>query len=238
MVSLIIPTYRERENLEPLLERLALVRASLGEPLEVLIVDSDSEDGTAACAQSLLARLQLGRLIEHPRGQGLARAVMSGVGQASGDLIGVMDADLSHPPELLPALAAAVRAGSEVAVASRYVSGGGAVNWPRSRRLLSRVGNRLARPLVPVADATSGYFVCRAALVRGLAVHPRGFKILLEILVQGDVRRAREIPYVFTDRRRGSSKLDAHALLAYLVQLGRLYWSRAARPAGRGAGHG
>ena len=223
MVTLVIPTSCECENIGRLLGRLAAVRSSLGERLEVLVVDSGSEDGTVTRARDVLSREQLGRVIEQPSGCSLAQAVREGIRQAMGELIGVMDADLSHPPELLPALVGVVRSGHEVAIASRYVAGAVALNWPWRRRVLSRLGNLLARPLVPAADATSGYFVCQAQLVKSLALETQGFKILLEILVKGCVHHVQELPYTFTDRVRGSSKLTGRELWRYLSQLARLY---------------
>ncbi|PIQ83292.1 MAG: hypothetical protein COV75_08310, partial [Candidatus Omnitrophica bacterium CG11_big_fil_rev_8_21_14_0_20_63_9] len=155
MLSVIVPTYNERENVEPLVRRLLAVRALLREPLEVLIADSASPDGTARAADGLLRPEQLGRALVISGPSNLCRAVTEGVRQAQGDLVAVMDADLSHPPELLPALVAAVRHGAEIAIASRYVAGGGIAKWPRTRRSLSWMGNLMARPLVGVRDATS-----------------------------------------------------------------------------------
>ena len=232
MVSLVIPTYQERDNMTPLLERLRAVAPSVGEPIEVVIVDNRSSDGTAGCARALLGGTLPGRVIECVRDTGLAESVMEGARAASGDLLGVMDADLSHPPELLPQLVAAVRQGNEVALASRYVPGGGITRWPWSRRLASQAANWLARPLTPVADATSGYFVCRREVVTSCGLHPRGFKILLEILVRGRVRRVREVPYVFTDRVRGVSKLNGRTAGLFLMQLAALSLARV-RGAGR-----
>ncbi len=230
MISVIIPTYQERDNIEPLLRRLAAVRPSLGEPLEVLIVDSNSDDGTADYGRQLFGELIPGRVIALDTQQGLAAAVLEGVRQATGDVIGVMDADLSHPPEVLPLLVRAVRAGNQVAVASRYVRGGRIVNWRWSRRMLSRIGNLMARPLVPVADATSGYFVAETDLLKAIPRSPRGFKILLELLVRGCVHRVDEIPYVFVNRVRGASKLGIRILWLYLMQLGSLYVHRVIHP--------
>ena len=232
MVSLIIPTCEERENIEPLLARLAAVRSRLEEPLEVLVVDSSSQDGTAACARHTLHREALGHVIVASTRCDVAQAVRLGIRQAAGDLIGVMDADLSHPPELLPALVKAIRnEGVQVAVASRYVRGGGLAGWPWHRKVLSRLGNLVVRPLTPVADATSGYFVCEAPLMRSVERPLSGFKVLLEPLVTGRAHRVEEIPYVFTDRQRGASKLRPRILWAYAKQLARLYWERCRRSA-------
>lgn len=223
MLSLVIPTYNERDALNTLLPSLAGLRPRFPEALEVLIVDDQSTDGTPDIAEQFLRREALGRVIRRAGPRDLAQAVVEGIRHARGDLIGVMDADLSHPPELLPLLVEAVRSGSDVAIASRYVPGGGIRNWPWRRRTLSWIGNVMARPLVRVADATSGYFVCRTPLVKSLGLQPRGFKILLEILVRGGVQRVQELPYVFTDRVYGSSKLAARTMWCYLIQLIQLY---------------
>jgi dolichol-phosphate mannosyltransferase len=232
MLSLIIPTDCERENIERLLERVEAIRPSLGEPMEILVVDNRSADGTADAARRFLDRIGQGRVIESLRKVDLAHAVVEGIHEARGELLGVMDADLSHPPELLPALVRAVRSGSRIAIASRYVPGGGIARSPAARRIASRVANLLARPLVSVADATSGFFVCRTDLVRSLGLQPQGFKILLEILVAGCVHDVREIPYVFTDRVRGRSKLRGRIVWRYLVQLTQLYDYRRRHPCG------
>ena len=230
MVSVVIPTYHEAETIGPLLVRLSAVRRRLPEALEVLVVDDRSTDGTPDVARRVLTAEALGRVIDRTGPRDLAQSVMEGVRHAQGDLIGVMDADLSHPPELLPALVGAVRAGREIAIASRSVSGATVLNWPWKRRVLSRLGNLLARPLVPVADATSGYFVCQAQLVKSLTPDARGFKILLEILVRGGVQRVQEVPYAFTDRVHGSSKLAARTMWRYLIQLIQLYRFRVSHP--------
>ena len=227
MLSVIIPTREERDNIEPILRRLSAVRSALDEPMEVLVVDHGSQDGTAACAADVLSREGLdGQVIADDGPRDLIRAVLVGARAARGERIAVMDADLSHPPELLPQLLQAVRAGSRVAVASRYVAGGGVEDWPPARRMLSHAGRWLARPLVPVHDATSGYFVCEAPLLRSLAAGRGGFKILLELLVRQNVRSIREVPYVFKDRQRGTSKLSRRVMWLYMGQLGRLYGHR------------
>lgn len=226
MLTVVIPTYQERGNVEPLCRRLEEARARLGEPLEVLMVDDRSEDGTAAHAGQLLFQTGLGRVIERDGVRDLSQAVLEGLRQARGDLIGVMDADLSHPPELLSSLVGAIRSGCDIAVASRYVPGGGVANWPWLRRGLSRLANGLARPLTRVHDATSGYFVGRASVLRAARAQPEGFKILLELLATTRQLRVVEVPYRFQDRRVGASKLAFRPLWLYLKQLGRLYGRR------------
>jgi len=234
MLSLVIPTYNERDAIGTLLSRLAAVRRELFEGLEVVIVDDHSTDGTPDIAEQVLRQRELGTVIRRAGSNDLAQAVLDGIRCARGDLIGVMDADLSHPPELLSALVEAVRRGSDMAVASRYVQGGGIQHWPWTRRVLSRLGNLMARPLVPVFDATSGFFVGQAKLLKGLSLNPRGFKILLEILVQGCVHRVQEVPYVFVDRVTGRSKLGGRVLWLYGVQLVSLYLHRLRHPCSHG----
>lgn len=223
MVSVIIPTYNERPNLEPLLSRLAAVRKALGEPLEIIVVDDASPDGTADVAERFLAQWSLGRVVRRQGRRDLAGAVLDGVREARGDLLGVMDADLSHPPERLPELVRAVRNGCDLAVASRYVAGGGVQGWRWHRRWLSHAANVLVQPLTRVRDATSGYFVCEADMIRKTEWQLVGFKILLELLASGRARQIREIPYLFSDRRAGSSKLGARPMWCYARQLIRLY---------------
>lgn len=226
MVSIVIPTFNERESLQALWPRLAAVRRHLDEPLEVLVVDDRSTDGTQELAEQALQADGMGRLIRRDGARDLAQSVMEGVRHARGDVIGVMDADLSHPPELLPALLQAVRSGADVAVASRYVPGGGIAQWSSVRRLLSWSANAMARPLVGVRDATSGYFLAHATLWRALLQAPYGFKILLELLACGQPHRVQEIPYLFVDRAHGRSKLRRRVLWRYAAQLGRLYKNR------------
>lgn len=230
MLSVVIPTYNEGQGIEELLSRLAAVQTLVPGGLEVLLVDDRSTDGTAEAAEAYFARAPVGRVIRRQGPRDLSQAVLEGVRQARGQWTAVMDGDLSHPPELLPALVDAVRAGREMAIASRYVQRRPTPNWSWSRRWLSRIGNLLVRPLVPVRDATSGYFVAETAWLNRLGVSPRGFKILLEILVRGCVHRVQEVPYAFAERRYGASKLGWRTLWAYLAQVGRLYLYRWRHP--------
>jgi dolichol-phosphate mannosyltransferase len=131
-----------------------------------------------------------------------------------------MDADLSHPPAVLPDLIGAINQGSLLAVGSRYVPGGGVVNWPLKRRFVSRVSCLLARPLTAVKDATSGFFAFRREVIEGVRLNPWGFKIGLEIYVKARHQgKIKEVPFVFTDRRAGESKLSGKVMGLYLKQL-------------------
>jgi dolichol-phosphate mannosyltransferase len=143
---------------------------------------------------------------------------------ARGDLIGVIDADLSHPPEaLLPMVRALERDGVDLAVGSRYVPGGGMEDWPWMRQLVSAVANRLTTALTPVHDATSGFFVVRRSALDGVVLNPIGFKIGLEVIARAHYRRCVEVPYVFTDRKHGFSKFTRREVVSFLKQLAILY---------------
>jgi dolichol-phosphate mannosyltransferase len=150
---------------------------------------------------------------------GLASAVMAGFGAASGDTLVVMDADLSHPPEVVPRLVDAVRDGTELAVGSRYVPGGGTVDWPLRRRVVSRVACLMGNALVPVRDATSGFFALRRSVIDGVRLDPVGFKIGFEVIARGRYRGVIEVPYTFRDREAGRSKFGTREILIYALQL-------------------
>ncbi len=230
MFSVIVPTYNERDNVRALLERVLPVLDGLDEEAELLIVDDNSPDGTAEHARAVAADHGAGkrvRAIVRTEDRGLAKAVMEGFRQARGDVVAVMDADLSHPPEVLPDLLAPIRdEGIEITVASRRVPGGGISNWPWTRRFTSWSAALMARPLVSIRDTTSGYFAVRKDLLDDVELRPIGYKIALEALVRTESERVREVPFVFTDRTAGKSKLGGAVMLAYLQQLVGLYRQR------------
>jgi len=237
-VSVIVPTYNEAEALAELVQRLFAALAATGRDAELVIVDDSSPDGTGEIAEQLASHYPI-RVLHRPPRSGLASAVLAGIARATGQVLVVMDADLSHPPELVPRLIEAVESGAELAVASRYVRGGGVYAWPWRRRFVSWVANLLARPLVPIRDATSGFFAFRREVVEGTQLDPIGFKIGLEVMAKGKYRTYREVPYTFVDRRFGRSKFGMRQVLDYLRQLMRLWRQRArapAAPSGTGSG--
>lgn len=220
LVSIVVPTYKEAEGLPALAEQTfaALSKAPISG--EMIIVDDNSPDGTGEVAEELARRFPI-RVIHRPGKLGLASAVMDGFATAKGDVLGVMDADLSHPPSLLTEMIAAiVERGADLAVASRHVPGGGVKNWPRRRQAISSFANLLARPVTSIHDATSGYFLVRRQAIEGVRLEPVGFKIGLEIMVKANYRTWEEVPYVFTDRRYGQSKFNNREVLNYLRHLG------------------
>ncbi|MDR7590522.1 MAG: polyprenol monophosphomannose synthase, partial [Armatimonadota bacterium] len=206
-VSVVVPTYNERETLSELVGRL---HQALGSGYEVVVVDDSSPDGTAELARELGRQYPV-RVLQRPGKLGLGSAVLEGARAASGRWVVVMDADLSHPPEVVPELVDALRSGAELAVGSRYVPGGGVRDWPWRRRLMSRVAVALARLWLRerVSDPVSGFFAARRELLLDPSLEGIGYKILLEVLVRNRGRSVVEVAYVFTDRRGGRSKLGA-----------------------------
>ncbi len=222
MLSLIIPTFNERDNIQPLYERVS--RALSAEEYEIIFVD-DSVDETTREIARIAAEDPRVRLL-HRRERGLSTAVIAGFGAAQGDLVAVMDADLQHPPEILPQMLQAQRQRrADVVVPSRYIAGGspGGLDGP-IRRSLSLGGRALAHLMLRESRATSdpmsGYFLAtREAVLPLLGSKPKGFKILLELLVRGRVQRTVEVPYSFAERSANQSKLGWKTQVDYLRQL-------------------
>lgn len=221
-ITVVLPTYNERENLAPLAQRLFTALDPL--ETELLVVDDDSPDGTAAAAAGLAATHPVRCLVR--RGErGLATAVIAGLRAARGELLVVMDADLSHPPEAIPALLAALNDPAvSMAIGSRFVGGGRVdLHWPWYRRLNSLVARLLARPLTPVRDMMSGFFAVRRRELRLEGLAPVGYKIALELIVRHRWTRVVEVPITFSERAAGRSKLNVGEQLRYLRHLARLY---------------
>jgi dolichol-phosphate mannosyltransferase len=223
MLSVIVPTYNERGALPELADRLTATFQQGGLDAEIIIVDDASPDGTAALAEDLADRYPV-RVLRRPGKLGLASAVLDGLKLAQGDLIAVMDADLSHPPEALLAMVRAIdEGGADLAVGSRYVPSGGMEDWPWSRQIVSKVANLLTLGLTPVHDATSGFFVVRRTALQGVRLNPIGFKIGLEVIARARYQRCVEVPYTFTDRKHGFSKFTRREVVSFLQQLAILY---------------
>lgn len=221
MISVIIPTYNESGNLEILLDRI--FEELKGVEAEVVVVDDNSPDGTGELAESLKQKHPVQVL--HRSGKlGLASAVLDGMKAAKGNILAVIDADLSHDPSILPHLHSLLQNGTDLAVGSRHVPGGGTKGWPLFRQMGSRFAISLARPITRVKDATSGYFAFRRSVVEGVPLDALGFKIGLEIFVKGRYKNWKEVPYVFQDRQSGKSKLNKKVVLEYLKHLIKLYW--------------
>ena len=232
-LTMVVPTYNERERIAELVRAVFDACDAHGAALEMIVVDDNSPDGTGAVADALTGSFRL-RVIHREGKLGLGTAVVAGFEAAAAPIVGVMDADFSHPPALVPRLLAAMKAtGADVVIGSRYVAGGSTPNWPVWRRLLSRAACLAARPLTPVRDAASGFFLIRHDVASRVAIRAGGFKICLELLQRGWPLRLVEIPYRFDDREQGESKMSLREAAGYLLQLRDLYllrWTRGHRP--------
>jgi dolichol-phosphate mannosyltransferase len=227
-LTMVVPTYNERDRLQELTTALFDACGQHQVDLELVIVDDNSPDGTGALADEL-ARTRRMRVIHRAGKLGLGTAVVAGFAVAESEIVGVMDADFSHPPALVPRMLAVLRATSaEVLVASRYVPGGSTPDWPVMRRLMSRSACLAARGLSPIRDAASGFFLIRRSIAQGVAIKAGGFKICLELLVRAWPKRLVEIPYRFDDRELGESKMSMKEAAGYLFQLKDLYRLRLA----------
>lgn len=218
-LSLVVPTYNERDRLPELVRAIFDAYQAGGVDGQLVIVDDNSPDGTGQVADELAARYPI--TVVHRSGKlGLGTAVIDGFKASASRYVGVIDADLSHPPELVPRMLAVMeRDGADVVIGSRYIRGGGTRNWELSRVMMSRFACLMARGLTPVRDATSGFFVMKRELAEGVRISAGGFKICLELLIRSAPRLVVEVPYVFTGRTAGESKMNTKEALGYLTQL-------------------
>jgi dolichol-phosphate mannosyltransferase len=217
--TLVVPTYNECEQVGGLVEEIFAVCSAHRLSPEVIIVDDNSPDGTGARAEALAGRWRV-RVLHRRAKLGLGSAVMAGVDASTSSIVGVMDADLSHPPKLLPALFNALQSlKADMVVASRYIPGGRTERWPWTRHAMSRVACWAARPLTPVRDPMSGFFLMRKDLASSLRTSVRGFKIGLELLVRTRPDSVAEIAYTFSNRASGNSKMSAGEVFRFGQQL-------------------
>jgi dolichol-phosphate mannosyltransferase len=225
-LALAVPTLNEAGNIDKLLTALTDALGEARYECEIVVVDDGSTDGTVDKVRDWARRDPRIRLISRAGERGLAGAVLCGWSQSRANLLGVIDADLQHPPELLPELLEAVE-GADIAIASRYARNHGTKGWNPLRAAVSRLSTLVAAPLISkknlrITDPMSGFFVIRRRCIEGLTFQTTGFKLLLEILVRGRIQIAREVPYHFGVRRTGRSKANAAVALDYLHLLGRL----------------
>ena len=223
-VTVVVPTYQERGNIGRLIKGIG--GALKGRDYEIVVVDDNSPDGTAEVAAGLAQTYPV-KVIRREGKLGLGSAILAGFSNAQGDIVGVIDADLQHPPELIAELVTAVENGVDIAIASRYVSGGGVEHWSASRKAVSKAATLLARPLTRTRDPMSGYFFVRRGVIDTQPFAAVGYKLLLEILVKGSYETVRELPYTFRERQEGHSKLGVREYVRYLKLLGHLYFGKA-----------
>ena len=229
-LSIVVPTYNERDRLPELVRGIFAAYGAEGLDAELIVVDDNSPDGTGPLADEL-AKTHRIRVIHRAGKLGLGTAVVEGFTASEAPIVGVIDADLSHPPRLLPRMLAIMEQHrADVVVGSRYIEGGGTRGWPLSRLLMSRLACMMAAGLTPVRDATSGFFLIRRELAAGVRISAGGFKICLELLVRGRPASVIEVPYVFQGRTAGESKMNVKEATGYLAQLRDLHRFRRAHP--------
>ena len=222
-VTVVVPTFQEAENLSEFIDRLGKVRQAHGLPLDLLIMDDDSQDGSVELVSSRPEPWV--KMIVRTSGRDLSQAVLEGLRRARGEALVCMDADLSHPPEAIPDMLGELSRGADFVVGSRYVSGGSTADaWGILRWLNSRAAILLARPLTAVRDPMSGFFALRrSTFERGRDFNPLGYKIGLELMIKCRSERVVEIPIHFETRHAGRSKLTLKQQVRYLQHLLRLY---------------
>jgi dolichol-phosphate mannosyltransferase len=220
-ISVIIPTYNEKDNIERIIGRC--LKALSTYDVEIIVVDDDSPDRTWELAQKTYSGNSSVHVIRRIHDRGLATAITEGFQEASKEYCAVIDADLQHPPEKLPDLLDALEQGADIAIGSRHIAGGGIENWSRTRKLVSWGATKVAKACVPatrgISDPMSGFFAVRRRIVTGVELNPTGYKILLELLTKCDYHSVVEVPYVFTEREHGESKLTATQYQSFLEHI-------------------
>ena len=224
VLSLIVPTYNEGQNVFELLNRIETLLTAIS--FEIIIVDDNSPDGTSSIVQNI--NRKYGNIKVHRRSGklGLSSAILHGFDRARGNFLAVIDADLQHPPEILPKMYRKISEGYDLVVASRYIDGGRIEGWKVHRVLISKMATFLAHTLFPksrkVNDVMSGCFMMQRASLSNTNLNPIGFKILLEILAKCKIERVAEVPYAFANRRNGKSNLSASEMRNFGVHICRL----------------
>jgi dolichol-phosphate mannosyltransferase len=219
-ITVIIPTFKEEANIRNIVAEVDAVLKKNSIRGEILVVDDNSPDRTIEIVNGLKSAIPGLNLIVRKEDHGLSQSVVEGFRSANSDIFLVMDADLSHPPTLIPEMLAEIRAGNDLVIGSRYMEGGGIKKWPLNRRVISIGATFLGRLLFPdVSDPVSGFFALRKSVVAGAPLKPRGYKILLEVMGKGTWQKDKEIPFEFVDREIGTSKLKLRTIVEYAQQV-------------------
>jgi len=228
-VSIIIPTFNESENICNVLKSIKKYLPKID--IEAIVVDDNSPDGTGKIVEEYVKSMKKIAgysisVINRKTKEGLSSAILNGLENSKGDTVVVMDSDLSHPPQIIPKMLETIKQTQcDIVVASRYVKGGVIRGWPFKRKLMSKVATKIAKKGLGVAtnDPMSGFFAFRRKITEGLKFDAIGYKMLLEILVKTKGVKVEEIPYIFTDRKFGSSKLNTSIIFDYCKSVWKLY---------------
>lgn len=223
-VSIIIPTYNEAKNLPLLVEEIFNIVDRARFDVELIIVDDNSPDGTGAVADGLSKNYPI-QVIHRAGKLGLGSAVREGFAKSNRDIIGVMDADLSHDPSILnPMLGEFEKNEYDIVMGSRFEKGSMVEQWKWWRRLISQAGVLITCLLTGVKDPLSGFFFLRRSVLENIKLDTVGYKILLEILVKGNYRKVKEVPFRFRIRKFSTSKLDTKEYWLFLKQIIAYSW--------------
>jgi len=215
-VTTVIPTRNESSNIREVIQG---IRDASVPDLDILVVD-DGSDGTAEIATEAGAKVIRGQ------GKGLGQAILDGIDAATGEVVVVMDGDLSHNAHAIPGLLRPILSGeADMVIGSRYVVGGTIHGWTRNRILISKTASLMGRLVTGVRDATSGYFIVRKEVLQGAKLKADSWKMMLEILVKCNPRWV-ELPIQFTDRQAGESKFNRREVWRYLRHLSKLWWHK------------
>ncbi|MCE4603155.1 MAG: glycosyltransferase family 2 protein [Desulfurococcales archaeon] len=222
-ISIVVPTYNEAQVIGTFLDKVREELEEYTKCYEVIVVDDDSPDGTWRIVEEESKGDPRIRLVRRLGERGLATAVIKGIQEARSDLVIVMDADLQHPPEVVPKILGKAKEGYDIVVASRYARGGGVEGWSKARLAISRISSIVSKILVREArktsDPMSGFFLVRKSIVRVEHLRPRGYKILLEILAKSPGARVADVPYTFRKRAAGDSKLGLRVMVDFILHL-------------------
>jgi len=219
-LTVIIPTFKEESNIRNIINEVDAVLNQNNLKGEILVVDDNSPDGTISIVNEIKKFKFNVNIIVRLADHGLSQSVADGFAHASSEIFFVIDADLSHPPSLIPVMYTEIIKGNDIVIGSRYITGGGIKKWPLKRRIISLGATFLGRLLFPdISDPVSGFFVVKKKVVDKAPLKPRGYKILLEVLGKGFWEKDKEIPFEFVDREIGSSKLKLITVIEYAQQV-------------------
>jgi dolichol-phosphate mannosyltransferase len=223
-VSIIVPTYKEAKNITPLSEQIDPAMKDANLTYEIIVVDDDSKDGIIEVVEKIKDRYNMELKVRKGE-KGLSSAVIAGFSLIKGEIVVVMDADLSHPPSKIPELVTPILDGNcDFMIGSRFVNGGSAPHFNWYRKLNAWVSKMIAKPFTRVSDPMAGFFAFHRRLLKpGLALNPLGFKIGLEMIVKASPKRISEVPIQFRERQFGESKLSLKEQINYLIHIKRLF---------------
>jgi len=216
-LSIVIPTYNEKENILILVEKIFNELKQNNIAGEIIVVDDNSPDGTGKILENLKNKSI--NIIHRSGKLGLSSAAIEGFKQASSDVVCLMDADLSHPAEKISEMFTEIKNGYDLIIGSRYIKTGKIVGWNFKRKLMSKTATYLARPFTKVKDPMTGFFMIKKECLNLNELDSKGFKILLEILVKSKIEKIKEIPITFTNRKEGKSKASSKEISDYLKNL-------------------